>query len=53
MAGISMSGDLKNPARAIPAGTLGAVATGFIVYGLQIFFVRRVPIPGCTDLFIL
>lgn len=36
MAGISMSGDLKNPARAIPAGTLGAVVTGFIVYGLQI-----------------
>lgn len=36
MAGISMSGDLKNPARAIPAGTLGAVFTGFIVYGLQI-----------------
>ncbi|WP_321493056.1 amino acid permease [uncultured Desulfobacter sp.] len=36
MAGISMSGDLKNPARAIPAGTLGAVLTGFVVYGLQI-----------------
>jgi hypothetical protein len=36
MAGISMSGDLKNPAWAIPAGTLGAVVTGFIVYGLQI-----------------
>ncbi|WP_320040069.1 amino acid permease [uncultured Desulfobacter sp.] len=36
MAGISMSGDLKNPARAIPAGTLGAVFTGFVVYGLQI-----------------
>lgn len=36
MAGISMSGDLKNPAWAIPAGTLGAVVTGFIVYGFQI-----------------
>ncbi len=36
MAGISMSGDLKNPAWAIPAGTLGAVVTGFVVYGLQI-----------------
>ncbi len=36
MAGISMSGDLRNPGKAIPAGTLGAVATGFAVYGLQI-----------------
>jgi len=32
-----MSGDLKNPAWVISAGTLGAVVTGFIVYGLQIF----------------
>ena len=36
MAGISMSGDLKNPGRAIPSGTLGAVIAGFTVYGLQI-----------------
>jgi amino acid transporter len=31
-AGIAMSGDLKNPAKSLPLGTIGAVATGFIVY---------------------
>lgn len=32
MAGVSMSGDLKDPRRAIPAGTLLAIFVGFIVY---------------------
>ncbi len=30
--GVSMSGDLENPRKAIPVGTLAAVAVGFLVY---------------------
>ena len=32
MAGVSLSGDLKNPARDIPRGTIAAVLVGFAVY---------------------
>ena len=32
MAGLSLSGDLKNPSRAIPLGAIGAAVTGFIIY---------------------
>ena len=34
MAGVSMSGDLKDPRKALPKGTLLAVAGGFIVYSV-------------------
>lgn len=38
-AGIAMSGDLKDPGKAIPLGTLGAIFVGFLVYvGLAIGF---------------
>lgn len=32
MAGLSLSGDLKNPSKAIPVGAILATVTGFIVY---------------------
>jgi len=32
MAGVGMSGDLKDPRKALPRGTLAAITVGFIVY---------------------
>lgn len=42
-AGVSMSGDLKDPKRAIPGGTISAIVVGLLVYlGLPFFFAYTV-----------
>ena len=45
-AGLGLSGDLKNPAKALPLGTLAAVVTGYIVYmALPVFLSAKVQNP--------
>ncbi|OHB64080.1 MAG: hypothetical protein A2168_08400 [Planctomycetes bacterium RBG_13_50_24] len=36
LAGVNMSGDLKDPARSLVRGTMAAIASGFVIYLLEI-----------------
>ncbi|HAR67877.1 MAG TPA: amino acid permease [Lentisphaeria bacterium] len=44
MAGVNMSGDLRDPAKSIPRGILAAIILSFFVYGIQIVLAS-----GLTD----
>ncbi len=46
MAGVSLSGDLRRPERAIPRGTIAAVLTGFVVYLFVIVALSAAATPG-------
>lgn len=42
---ISLSGDLRNPSKSLPLGTISAITAGFIIYAaISIFLSYRVPV---------
>lgn len=50
MAGVSMSGDLRDPSRSIPVGTLAAVGTGYVIYmGLPVILAMRADTQSLLD----
>ncbi|MEM8831566.1 MAG: amino acid permease, partial [Cyanobacteria bacterium P01_G01_bin.19] len=50
MAGVNMSGDLKDPIKSLPIGTLAAVGTGYIIYMiLPVFLAMRADSANLID----
>lgn len=55
MSGVNMSGDLENPSKSIPVGTLAAIATGYLIYMIIpiILVARATPEQLISDPFIM
>ena len=49
VAGLGLSGDLKNPQKSIPLGTIGATITGMVVYALIAIKLARNATPEALD----
>src|SRR5690606_35868076 len=48
--GVNMSGDLRDPKRAIPIGTMAAIVVGLLVYiALAVFVAWKLPVAGMLE----
>ncbi|MCA9696815.1 MAG: amino acid permease, partial [Myxococcales bacterium] len=49
-AGVNMSGDLRDPKKSIPIGTMAAIGAGMVIYvGLAVFLAWKVPVEALRN----